>query len=314
MCACDAASLTAETALPATTIIDAIFPNPCCRLWSTPYTRSGALCRRDVSRKVDRLAAILSRLDGLVLNRAEATAYHRSDRSKAGPDVSMLASTLAGWIRHGGHVLVSDGGDSAALATGDQLATAMPPAIQMVNANGAGDAMAAALFRYAGIPPCALMKGYWQVAGNGAGGRCVPFLETRWTIIMISMRFSNETDAARQAGTPLVALESTLISHGLPHPDNIDVARGAEEAVRVLVPHPTMAVLDGVAHIGLDDAAITQLATQAGVKSFLGAICRWRFQGLKRRRRRATTVSATMILRDRRELACLQQGYRRGSS
>ena len=83
---------------------------------------------------------------------------------------------------------------------------------------------------------------------------------------MIAMRFSNETDAARQAGTPLMALESTLISHGLPHPDNIDVARRAEEAVRGAGAAPaTMAVLDGVAHIGLDDAAITQLATQAGV-------------------------------------------------
>ena len=38
--------------------------------------------------------------------------------------------------------------------------------------------------------------------------------------------------AARAAGTPIVALESTLISHGLPHPENIEVARGAEAAVR----------------------------------------------------------------------------------
>ncbi len=112
-------------------------------------------------------------------------------------------------------------------------------------------------------------------------------LETRWTIIMIPMRFAGGTGAARQAGTPLVALESTLISHGLPHPGNIDVARRAEEAVRGAGAAPaTMAVLDGVAHIGLDDAAITQLATQAGVvKLSGGAICRWRFQGLKRRRR-----------------------------
>ena len=42
--------------------------------------------------------------------------------------------------------------------------------------------------------------------------------------------FSPEVGAARLAGAPLVALESTLISHGLPHPDNIEVARGAEAA------------------------------------------------------------------------------------
>ena len=45
---------------------------------------------------------------------------------------------------------------------------------------------------------------------------------------MIPIHFSAETEAARQAGTAMVALESTLISHGLPHPDNIDVARQAE--------------------------------------------------------------------------------------
>ena len=129
-------------------------------------------------------------------------------------------------------------GDSAALATGDQLATAMPPAIQMVNANGAGDAMAAALFsamlasRH--VRPNEKDTGKLLETALAAGAR---HSETRWTIIMIPMRFSNETDAARQAGTPLVALESTLISHGLPHPDNIDVAHRAEEAVRVPVPH-----------------------------------------------------------------------------
>ena len=44
--------------------------------------------------------------------------------------------------------------------------------------------------------------------------------------------FAKEVAVARAASMPLVALESTLISHGLPHPDNIEVARAAEAAVR----------------------------------------------------------------------------------
>ena len=142
------ASLTAGTALPATMIIDANYPESVLQALVDALTADQSLYAAATSpRKVDRLAAILPRLDGLVLNRAEATQLATGlTAAKPGPDVSMLASTLAGRMRHGGHVLVSDGGDSAALATGDQLATAMPPAIQMVNANGAGDAMAAALF------------------------------------------------------------------------------------------------------------------------------------------------------------------------
>jgi len=115
---------------------------------------------------------------------------------------------------------------------------------------------------------------------------------------MIPMRFSNETDAARQASTPLVALESTLISHGLPHPDNIEVARRAEEAVRGAGAAPaTMAVLDGVAHIGLDDATITQLATQAGVVKLSRRDLPVALSGSEAAPTAgATTVSATMIL------------------
>ena len=142
------ASLTAGTALPTTMIVDANFPESVLRALVDALTPDQALYAAATSpRKVDRLAAILPRLNGLVLNRAEATQLATGlTAEKLDPDVSMLASTLAGRMQHGGHVLVSDGGDPAALAAGDQLATAIPPAIHMVNANGAGDAMAAALF------------------------------------------------------------------------------------------------------------------------------------------------------------------------
>jgi pseudouridine-5'-phosphate glycosidase len=67
---------------------------------------------------------------------------------------------------------------------------------------------------------------------------------------------------------PVVALESTIISHGLPRPDNAPLAREFEQAVRDGGAVPaTIAVIDGRAHIGLDDAALDRLANdEATVK------------------------------------------------
>ena len=140
--------LIAGTPLPTTMIIDANFPESALRALVDVLAPDQTLYAAATSpSKVDRLAAILPRLDGLVLNRTEAEQLSKGlAAAEPAPDLSMLAAMLAGQMRHRGHVLVSDGGHLAALAMGDQLVTAMPPAIQMVNANGAGDAMAAALF------------------------------------------------------------------------------------------------------------------------------------------------------------------------
>jgi pseudouridine-5'-phosphate glycosidase len=60
---------------------------------------------------------------------------------------------------------------------------------------------------------------------------------------------------------PVVALESTIISHGLPRPDNARLAREFEQAVRDGGAVPaTIAVIDGEPHIGLDDSALERLA------------------------------------------------------
>ena len=112
------------------------------------------------------------------------------------------------------------------------------------------------------------------------------------------MRISPEIEAARQAGGAMVALESTLISHGLPHPDNIEVARSAEAAVRDGGAVPaTMAVLDGVAHVGLDDDVINRLATASGVVKLSRRDLPVALSGASAMPAvGATTVSATMIL------------------
>ena len=75
-----------------------------------------------------------------------------------------------------------------------------------------------------------------------------------------------EVAAALAARAPVVALESTIITHGLPRPDNLAVARRVEQAVRDGGAVPaTVAVLDGRVCIGLDDAQLTGVATRDDV-------------------------------------------------
>jgi pseudouridine-5'-phosphate glycosidase len=75
----------------------------------------------------------------------------------------------------------------------------------------------------------------------------------------------DEVHDALADGRAVVALESTIISHGLPRPDNARLAREFEQAVRDGGAVPaTIAVIDGQARIGLDDAALERLANDEG--------------------------------------------------
>ena len=75
-----------------------------------------------------------------------------------------------------------------------------------------------------------------------------------------------EVTAALAERRPVVALESTIISHGLPRPDNLRIAREIEAAVRESGAVPaTIAVLDGEPRIGLDDAALDRVANDPAV-------------------------------------------------
>ena len=122
-------------------VIDANFPESVLQAicQAQPQTRPVFAAATSVA-KVGRLAGCLARLDALVLNRSEA-AVLAGEAPVAG-----MACALAARLRPGGAVLVSDGGNQAALARGDDCVTALPPPLDLVRANGAGDAMAAALF------------------------------------------------------------------------------------------------------------------------------------------------------------------------
>jgi pseudouridine-5'-phosphate glycosidase len=105
-----------------------------------------------------------------------------------------------------------------------------------------------------------------------------------------------EVADALAARRPVVALESTLISHGLPFPQNVEVARASEAAVRESGAVPaTVAVRDGRLLVGLDDDALESLAT-ATAGSVLKAARPSLSAALTRPGWSATTVSATMIV------------------
>ena len=80
------------------------------------------------------------------------------------------------------------------------------------------------------------------------------------------IKFSAEVSAAKSAGKPIVALESTIISHGLPRPRNLEVAREVEEIVRGTGATPaTIALIDGVIHVGLEVDQLERIANDDGV-------------------------------------------------
>jgi pseudouridine-5'-phosphate glycosidase len=79
--------------------------------------------------------------------------------------------------------------------------------------------------------------------------------------VTVLTRVDPEVAAALDTGQPVVALESTIISHGLPRPDNLRIAREIEAVVRKHGATPaTIALLDGEVRIGLDEAGLVGIA------------------------------------------------------
>jgi len=120
------------------------------------------------------------------------------------------------------------------------------------------------------------------------------------------MRIHPEVGDALAAHRPVVALESTIVSHGLPRPGNLRLARAFEAEVRAAGAVPaTIAVVDGEPCVGLDDAALEAVALREGVDKCgvrdLAVICARGGMG-------ATTVAATAHLAARAGIAVLATG------
>lgn len=110
----------------------------------------------------------------------------------------------------------------------------------------------------------------------------------------MQLHYHDDVQSALDRQRAAVALESTVIAHGLPHPQNIEVARELEQVVREAGAQPaTIGVVRGVPTIGLDDAAIQRFAGGEGVLKLsrrdLGIAIATGRDG-------ATTVAATMAL------------------
>jgi pseudouridine-5'-phosphate glycosidase len=107
------------------------------------------------------------------------------------------------------------------------------------------------------------------------------------------MRYTREVSTAIEEGRPVVALESTLIAHGLPRPENVEIARMIEAAVRDEGAVPaTIAIVDGMVRIGLDREALDVIAGEGVAKCSARDLA----VVMARRATGATTVAATATL------------------
>jgi len=107
------------------------------------------------------------------------------------------------------------------------------------------------------------------------------------------LQFSPEVQAARAAGKPIVALESTIISHGMPYPQNVQTAREVEQVIRDVGAVPaTIAIIEGRICVGLSDE---QLEVLGNSKDALKVSRRDLAYVLAQKKLGATTVAATMI-------------------
>lgn len=116
-----------------------------------------------------------------------------------------------------------------------------------------------------------------------------------------TVQFSAEVSRAKKLSLPIVALESTVITHGLPRPQNLTLAHDMEREIREQGGTPaTVAFLDGTLHIGLNEPELERLANEAetykvGPRDFATVVTKEASGG--------TTVAGTM-------LACKQAGLK----
>lgn len=109
----------------------------------------------------------------------------------------------------------------------------------------------------------------------------------------LPITLSSEVAEALATGTPVVALESTIITHGMPYPANLETAQAVEAEVRAAGAVPaTIAIMDRTIRVGLEENALVKLAQSKDVMKLSRADLAW---ALATGATGATTVAATMI-------------------
>jgi len=143
----------------------------------------------------------------------------------------------------------------------------------------------------------------WRRWSGGRSIGALPFrLRRSYGLSSSFLKVSEEVQDAVVAGRPVIALETTIYTHGFPYPDNVALASLLESLVRANGGVPaTIAVLNGVARVGLEPEELIELASTARTKSALkvsrrdlGYICGRGLAG--KRIHGGTTISGTMVL------------------
>ena len=111
---------------------------------------------------------------------------------------------------------------------------------------------------------------------------------------MIKIEYSSDVEQAIKNNEPIVALESTIITHGMPWPENLKTAKSVESVIREYGATPaTIAIIDGIIKIGLEDESLSELSKNKAVRKLSRADLA---HCLVRKETGATTVAATMII------------------
>ncbi|HTC29394.1 MAG TPA: pseudouridine-5'-phosphate glycosidase [Candidatus Acidoferrum sp.] len=123
---------------------------------------------------------------------------------------------------------------------------------------------------------------------------------------MNAIRVSPQVHAALEERRPVVALESTILAHGMPYPRNLETALAVEDEVRAGGAVPaTIAVLEGTIRIGLDERELERVATSPQMLKLSRADLAY---AIAERRDGATTVAATMLCAHRAGIAVFATG------
>ena len=111
---------------------------------------------------------------------------------------------------------------------------------------------------------------------------------------MIKIEYSSDVEQAIKNNEPIVALESTIITHGMPWPENLKTAKSVESVIRKYGATPaTIAIVNGVIKVGLEDESLSELSKNKAVRKLSRADLA---HCLVRKETGATTVAATMII------------------
>ncbi|KAK1119094.1 hypothetical protein K0M31_013597 [Melipona bicolor] len=120
--------------------------------------------------------------------------------------------------------------------------------------------------------------------------------------------FNSDVELAKKNGLPIVALESTIITHGMPYPDNLKTAIQVENVVRKKGAVPaTIGILNGQIHVGLNNEQLQTLAKSDSIKTIkcsrrdISTVVAQKLNG-------GTTVSATMLIANLLDLPIMATG------